>query len=130
MEPNDKPDPVYPWRRHGSLRSRILEVDPELKRTTYYFYDEHSKEQFLHEEWDVSEIVESNKRAYAQTDERAPWRGGGEHELGTHVGSVPLAIAFDILKKTGWGKDRKAVSRWLTDPDNRHFLRRPVRFGL
>lgn len=120
----------YPWERHGSLRSRVLDYDPVLKRTTVFWYDEYAQTQRLVEHWDIGDIIEANKADYAATDEHAPWRGGSEHELGTFVGRIPLAIAFDVLKKTGWGRDRKAVSKWLTDPNNRHFLARPVRFGI
>lgn len=120
----------YKWERHGSMRSRVLDYDPVLRRKTVFWYDEKEQTQRLVEHWDVSPIIEANKADYAATDERASWRGGGEDEFGTLVGRIPLSIAFDVLKKTGWGKDRAAVSRWLTDPENRHFLARPIRLGV
>lgn len=107
----------------------MLDYDPDIGRTTVYWYNQYDQAQRLTEHWDVSGIIEANKARYAATDERASW-SHRDDQLGTHVGTIPLAIAFDVLQKTGWGRDRKAVSRWLTDPANRHFLSRPVRFGL
>lgn len=113
------------WTGHGKWKSRVLDYDPELKRTTYYYVDEHEMRQRLVEHYDTSDIIEQNKAEYAATDERASWKGDMHH-----VGRIPISIAHEVLRKTGWGKDREAVSRWLRDPDNRFFLRRPLRFGL
>ena len=113
------------WRGHGEWKSKVLDYDPELKRTTYYYVNEFDMQQRLVEHYDVRDIVERNKAIMAQTDERQRYQEGGEI-----VGQIPLSIAFDVLKKTGWGKDRKAVSRWLKDPDNQHFLHRKIRIGV
>ena len=117
------------WTHHGEWSRRILDYDPELRRTTYYWYNDGDKQQRLTEHYDVSAIIEMNKAQYAATDERARWDIPND-KLGIQVGRIPISIAMDVLKKTGWGRDRKAVSRWLTDPDNRHFMTRPVRKGL
>jgi hypothetical protein len=123
----------YPWKHHGSLHSRVLEVDPVLGKTTTYWYDDNTREQFVTDDWhDVRPIIEHNKALYNATDERArmtPLRDGGEMQW-TRVATLPLAIAMDVLKKTDNGKNRAAVSRWLMDPDNRHFLTRPIRTGV
>ena len=131
----DAPQPEYEWERHGALYSRTLDVDPLYQKRTVYWYDSDTREQFLTEHWDGAEIkrlVDANKALYAATDERArmtPRRDGGEMQW-TRVFSVPLAIVPEILKKTHNGKDRVAVSRWLTDPENRHFMTRPLRYGV
>lgn len=125
----------YPWKHHGSLHSRVLEVDPVLGKTTTYWYDDNTREQFVTDDWHgqpIRQLIESNRAQYAATDENArmtPLRDGGEMQW-TRVASLPLAIAMDVLKKTANGKDRAAVSRWLTDPENRHFLTRPIKRGV
>lgn len=126
------PAPEHPWRHHGSVHSRVLEYDPVFKRRTTYWYDETERAQWLTEDWDVGQIVEQNKALFAQTDENARWtpRGDGEESHHTHVFTVPMALVPDIWKKTHYGKDRRAVSAWLKDPENRHFLVRPIRRGV
>ena len=120
---------VYPWVSHGEWKSRIMEEDPLFNRTTYYFYNQYDQTQRIHEVWhDFGRMAEQNKAAYAATDERAKW--GGDDALGTHFATVPLSIMHDVLKKTNAGKDRKAISKWIKDPVNRVFLRRPVRLGI
>ena len=114
----------YPWEQHGEWASRILDVEPEIGRTTVYWYNQYDKTQRLVEHWDVNEIVEFNKAMYAAKDERSRWSDW------EHVGKIPISIAHDVLKKTNNGRDREAVNRWLKDPENRHFVSRPIRFGI
>ena len=126
------PAPEYPWVRHGSLRSRVLDYDPEFRVTTTYWYDDAKRQQWLTEDWDVAKVVAQNRALYAQTDERARMTplGDAEESHMTHVFTVPMALVPDIWKQTHFGKDRAAVSRWLMDPENRHFLVRPIRKGV
>lgn len=106
------------WKR------RLLEHDPVLRRTEYYWYNDDENRIGLQTVTDVGAITETNRALYAQTDERAPFGNKRDFHL---IGQIPLSIAFDVLKKTSNGKDKKAVARWVNDPDNRAFLTRPVK---
>jgi len=111
----------------------VLDVDKVLGKTTVYWYDSNTREQFLEDRWhDLSPIIESNRAQYNAVDENArmtPRRDGGEMQW-TKVATIPLALVPDLWKRTHYGKDRKEVSRWLTDPENRHFLVRPIKVGV
>lgn len=130
--PAPRQDPVYPWRHHGSVHSRVMEVDPLLKRTTVYWYDETERQQWISEHYDVNEILEQNKALRNQTDENARWtpRKEGDESHFTHVFTVPIALVPDLWKKTHYGKDRKAVSAWLKAPENQQFLVRHIKKGV
>lgn len=104
------------WRR------KKLEYDPVLKRMTWFYHDDDEGKIKIVEEWNVIDIIEDNKAMYAATDERAGWKGDIHR-----IGQIPMALWQDVMKKTYGGKDRKAVRKWLMDPDNRHFLTRPVK---
>lgn len=74
---------------------------------------------------DISDIIESNKASYAQTDERARW---GEW---AKIGSIPLAVIQDLNRK-GFLRgfhiiDQKKFKAWLNAPENRYFRTRPGR---
>lgn len=104
------------WKR------RLLEYNPVLKRHTWHEFDDQDLKHRIVETWDVRPIIEDNKAMYAATDERAGWKGDIHR-----IGAIPVSIMQDVLKKTGNGKDKKAVARWVNDPDNRFFLTRPVK---
>jgi hypothetical protein len=77
---------------------------------------------------DVSEILESNKAQYNQTDERARWSG---EVFGNKIASIPLAV-FQELNQKGICRgfaviDKKRFKDWLNDPEQRHFRTRPGR---
>lgn len=130
---SNPPATEHPWVHHGVTHSRVVDYDPLFNRTTTYWYDDHERKQWLVETWhDLTPILEANKAQYNATDERArmaPLRDGGEVTW-TKVATVPMAIVPDLLKRTHNGKDRKAVSRWLMDPDNRVFQTRPLKLGV
>lgn len=130
---SNPPGREHPWVHHGSVHSRVVDYDPLFNRTTTYWYDDSAKEYWLTEDWhDLSPIVDANRAQYNAVDENArmtPLRDGGEMQW-TKVATVPMALVPEVLKRTHNGKDRAAVSRWLTDPDNRHFLVRPIRKGV
>lgn len=121
----------HPWQSHGAARSRVLDFDPLYNKTTTYWYED--GQQWLTETWhDITPIVEANKARYNAVDERArltSLRDDGEVQW-THTATVPLALVPDVLKLTNNGKDRAAVTRWHKDPENRHFLVRPIRKGV
>lgn len=128
-----RPEAAHPWEHHGSVHSRVMDYDQLYNKTTTYWYDPGERKQWLTETWhDLSPLIEQNRAEYNATDENArmtPRRDGGEMQW-TRVASVPMALVPEVLKLTHNGKDRKAVNRWLTDPENRHFLVRPVRVGV
>lgn len=127
------PEREYPWQHHGSLHSRVIDHDALYNKTTTYWYDDNTREQFLTETWhDFSAVLEESKALRNATDERARWTpvGDGEETHMTHVAHFPAAIIPDILAKTHGGKDRAAVSRWLKDPANEPFLVRKIRLGV
>lgn len=70
---------------------------------------------------DVTDIIEANKAAYNQVDERANWKGDMHR-----VGSVPMSVYYD-LKRRGILDDQAALKRWLNDPENQVFRTRPGR---
>ena len=127
------PERVHPWKSHGSVHSRVLDHDPLFNKTSTYWYDDNTREQWLTETWhDLSPLVEANKAQYNATDENArmtPRRDGGEMPW-TKVASIPMALVPELWRRTHGVKDRKEVSRWLTDPENRHFLVRPIKVGV
>lgn len=128
-----RPDADHPWQHHGSLHSRVIEHDRVFNKTTTYWYDDQTNEQFVTDDWhDVQPIIEYAKACYNATDENARWterKDGGEMQW-TRVATVPLALVPEVWRRTHGGKDRKEVSRWLTDPENRHFLLRPIKAGV
>jgi len=108
-----------------------MDYDPLYNKTTTYWYDDNSRQQWLTETWhDITPLIETNKAQYNTAETRmTPLRDGGEMQW-ARVASVPMALVPELLKKTHNGKDRKEVSRWLTDPENRHFLVRPIKAGV
>jgi hypothetical protein len=68
---------------------------------------------------DVTAVVEANKAAFNQVDEKANWKGD-LHK----VGSIPMSIYFD-LQRRGILHDEKRLKVWLNDPENRVFRTRP-----
>lgn len=105
------------WKRY-----KRLEYDPVAKRQQWVWYNADDEEFAIETVQDFTPIIEDNKRKYAATDERAGWKGDVHR-----IGSIPLSIWQDVMKKTANGKDRAAVRKWLNDPDNRVFLTRPVK---
>jgi hypothetical protein len=53
-----------------------------------------------------------------QTSRKTPYKDGMHH-----VASVPLVILEQLMKK-GITRDKKAMKKWLNDPDNRVFRTR------
>ena len=130
--PRQDAEPEYNWQHHGSVHSRIIDVDPVFKKTTTYWYDDNDNTQWTTETWDIKDILEQNKALRNMTDENARWtprRDGGEMQW-THAFTVPMALVPDLWKKTNYGKDRREVSKWLMADENKQFLVRNVKVGL
>ena len=76
-------------------------------------------------EQDVAPILEANKRAYAQVDERAKW---GEMD---RVAEIPNSVIADLNTKgimRGFEVvDQKRMKAFLNDPSNLYLRTRPGR---
>ena len=97
---------------------QILSVDA-MTGISQVAYDDGEGGLVIKTEQDVSSILEANKQAYNQTDERTKW---GEF---AHIAAIPLTV-FQELNKKGICRgfmviDQKAMKAWLNDPENRHF---------
>jgi len=105
------------------MRSRLLNFDP-ISKVRSLFHGGTDGDDFVVEEvQDVTEVLEANKRAFNEFDERTPWNP----EM-NQVASIPLVV-WEGLKRKGIADDNKALMRWLDDPDNRAFRTRPGRLS-
>jgi hypothetical protein len=87
-----------------------------------YFHEDPITGQWRIEEvQDVTDTVEWNKSRYASTDERA---GFPDHN--THIAQIPYAIYYNPKYKHLW-EDQGELKKFINDPDNRHFLTRPIK---
>lgn len=103
------------------LKTRVLEYDPELRRTTLFHFDPFGTEFRVTAEYDVDPLLDDNRRAYRETDERAGWKG--EWHL---VARVPLVLYHEWMQE-GRHRDQRWLRKWANDPDNRFFRVRPGR---
>jgi hypothetical protein len=98
---------------------KLFSQDPFTGVTKYFHWDD-SNDTFLIETEMAApileDIVEDNKQSY--NDAPSNWGNG---QL---VATIPIHIYWD-LKKKGIADDDAAMRRWLNDPDNRFFRRRP-----
>ena len=100
---------------------RVLDRDPLSGVTRYWSWDPEQQASVIETVHDVTPILEHNKALQARTDERAGWKGNWHR-----VAAIPLSLYF-ALKQKGITKDRKALRKWLNDPDNRLFRTRTGR---
>jgi len=101
---------------------RKIAYDPVTGMETNFIWNGDEEGTFtIQEKQDVSGIVEANKSAYANVDNKANWKGDWHH-----VASIPLTVYYD-LKQQGILDDKLALKRWLNDPDNKYFRVRPGR---
>jgi hypothetical protein len=104
-------------------KSRLLE-DDRVARVRDMFHASTDGDTFITEKvQDVTEIVGANKTLYNAHDERTPFAKDIER-----VASIPVVV-WERLKREGIADDRKALLRWLDDPDNRAFRTRPGRLS-
>ena len=104
----------------NSTGKRLFDFDPETGTTKWWHYDAEKDEATIETVFEVGDLIEQNKKQYADTDERARY---GEW---SRVASIPMAL-FYRLKAKGIIDDQAAMKRWLNDPDNRFFRTRPGR---
>lgn len=86
-----------------------------------WHYDGDKDEAIIETVVDATDVIEENKAAFNQIDEKAGWKGD-MHK----VASIPMALFYD-LKKQGIIDDQARLKAWLNDPDNRFFRTRPGR---
>jgi hypothetical protein len=69
---------------------------------------------------DTRAIIDDNRRLQNSVDRhelrRRHQRGAG----GVQIASIPMVV-YMRLRKLGITKDRKAMRKWLSDPQNRYF---------
>jgi hypothetical protein len=106
----------------------MLEYNPVSRRQEWFVIDEMTGQSGIETVEDYTSIIEGNKAEYAMTDERARFDSvRGKEGMMHRVAHIPLSIAHDLWKKSSRGKDQKVLRRFLTDPDNRFFLTRPLK---
>ena len=104
----------------NSSGKRLFDYDPETGTTKWWHYDADKDEATIETVFEVGDLIEQNKKLYADTDERTRY---GEW---SRVASIPMAL-FYRLKNQGIIDDPAAMKRWLNDPDNKFFRTRPGR---
>ena len=91
----------------------ILERDSFTGTEQNFYYEPIEDSYLIVNEQDVEPVVERNKAI--QQHETSGWKG--DWHL---VGSIPAVVMEDLHRK-GILYDRKAMTKWLNDSDNRAF---------
>ena len=99
------------------MDKRVLDHDPFLGITEYFYYDDDTGECRIEQVQDASRIIEQNNAQRNLTDRNTRW---GEW---SKVASIPMNIWADLNAK-GITRDKAAFKRWLNDPENRFFRTR------
>lgn len=105
------------------MSSEVLMSDP-LTRSSLIFHnvDPAKGDKYVFEDrQDVTELIEDNKRAYNAVDERA------RHGVFNRYAEIPMNLFMDLWKQGRFrgSKLSRDDARWLDDPDNKAFRRRP-----
>jgi len=90
----------------NSSGKRLFDYDPNTGTTKWWHYDADRDEATIETVFDISDIVDQNKRQYAATDERTRW---GEW---SKVASIPRPL-FYKLKQQGIIDDPKKKDEGL-----------------
>jgi hypothetical protein len=101
------------------MNSKLFDFDPVTGVKKMWHYDADKDEAIIENIVDATEIIEQNKVAFNQMDEKANWKGDMHH-----VAQIPMALYYD-LKAQGIVDDPKRMKAWLNDSDNRFFRTRP-----
>jgi len=102
------------------MAKRLLSENQMTGTKTYHDYDASSDQSVITTSADVTDIIESNKAQFNDTDERARYGDMSK------VASIPMNVYFD-LKKRGILNDQKKMKAWLNDSENKYFRTRPGR---
>lgn len=103
-------------------RYKVLDYNELTGTTQYFVVDPVTGQSGIETVEPTNPITDRNKRNYAQTDERAGWKGDWHK-----IAELPMSVAMDLYKKSSGGKDRKVLAKFINDKDNRAFLHRPVK---
>lgn len=98
---------------------KLFSEDPFTGVRKFFHWDDSNDTFLIETEMSqplLEDILEGNKQSFND----APSRWGN----GQIVASIPVHLYWD-LKKKGIADDDAAMKRWLNDPDNRFFRRRP-----
>lgn len=83
------------------------------------FYDEIEDKLVVQSQQDTAPILENNKRARNEFD--VTYNSDIKHANGwTKVAEIPNIVIDQLMKEGRWG-DRKAMKKWLNNPDNKMF---------
>ena len=107
----------------GSLKGRLIDYDPVTK-TASYFHETGEGDFAVVDFQDVEPVLEANKAAFNQVDERA--RYGDKIGKATRVASIPLVVWWE-LERLGIAKDEAALRKFLNASENVGFRTRPGR---
>lgn len=105
-----------------TIHSRIFDVNPMFGILRIWHYDDETDQvtietrQGAHDVY--NQLIDQNNALRNQTSRKTPYRDGLHH-----VARVPLVILEELMRK-GIAKDKKAMKKWLNDPDNRVFRTR------
>lgn len=100
----------------------LLTQDPATRITRKMHFREHDDTFVVSHEQDDKEILEENKASYNSYD-----RASAPHaEWGDLYARIPLVV-WGRLVEQGIAFDNERLKKWLNDPDNRVFRRRPGR---
>ena len=100
-----------------TIEKKILDYDPFLGITEYFYYDTDTDKCIVQQVQDTTHIVEQNKAQLAQSHSRDRW---GDMQK---VATIPMSIWADLNAK-GITTDKAAFRKWLNDPENRFFRTR------
>lgn len=103
-------------------RTRVIDIDPYTGIKTLWHDDVVGESAYIEEVQDVEAILDANRAAYNQVDERA--RFGDKFNQYTHVARIPAVIVNQMMREGVWG-DPQAMKKWLNDRDNAAFRTRP-----
>lgn len=108
-------------------RQETFAWDPVVKKHVIAHEDSSRSGDWVFEtKVDVTDIVETNKAQYAQTDERARW--GKMGEVWAKVASIPEHLYFSALKQGLFDpNDDKSLLSWIQNRDNLAWRTRPGR---
>jgi hypothetical protein len=103
------------------MRRRVICVNPATGVTSYFEFDDAADAMHFTEEQDVTALLEWNRKLYNEAPDR--WGDGAVHT------SMPVVLR-EKLKREGIIRadgDDTLYKRWVNDPDNRGWRRRPGR---
>lgn len=104
-----------------TIHTRLFDTDPLFGIVRLWHYDDENDTATIETRQGAADrydnLIDQNNAYRNQTSRRTPYKDV------THVARVPLVILEELMRK-GITKDKKAMKKWLNDPDNRVFRTR------